>query len=202
MTEIDLEMLVKELSRWREGRQIIAISGPPGAGKSFFADLLSARLPNTAIVPMDGFHFDDAVLEARNLRPRKGAPHTFDVRGLESLLARLRKNTEAEIAVPVFDRELEISRNAARVIARDVQHIIVEGNYLLLRKPPWDGLARFFDRTVFLDVPEPVLCERLEARWRDMTPEARAVKLEENDFPNMRLVLEESARAEFAVKNF
>ena len=27
---------------------------------------------------MDGFHFDDSVLEKRGLRPRKGAPETFD----------------------------------------------------------------------------------------------------------------------------
>ena len=50
------------------------------------------RLPNSwrdllpedsaAVVPMDGFHYDDAVLTAKGLRQRKGAPETFDYRRL------------------------------------------------------------------------------------------------------------------------
>ena len=65
------------------------------------------------VVPMDGFHYDDAVLEARGLRARKGAPDTFDVSGFTHLLNRLR--VEAEVAIPVFDRQMELSRAGAGI---------------------------------------------------------------------------------------
>ncbi len=52
---------------------------------------------------MDGYHFDDVILEARGDRPRKGAPHTFDAAGFYHLLTRLRGD-EPEVALLVFDR--------------------------------------------------------------------------------------------------
>lgn len=82
---------------------------------------------------MDGYHFVDMVLVPRGLRPRKGAPETFDVAGLHHMLLRLRRDEEAEIAVPVFDRRIEI--------ARSVRHVIVEGNYLLLGRPGWSAFG-------------------------------------------------------------
>ena len=41
-----------------------------------------------ALVPMDGYHLDNAVLVERGLLPRKGAPQTFDVDGLARDLER------------------------------------------------------------------------------------------------------------------
>ena len=46
---------------------------------------------------MDGYHHDDAVLRARGLLARKGAPETFDVGGLAHMLDRLRRGDEAEV---------------------------------------------------------------------------------------------------------
>ena len=43
-----------------------------------------------ALMPMDGYHFDNAILIERGLLARKGAPQTFDVDGLARDLARLR----------------------------------------------------------------------------------------------------------------
>ena len=59
-----------------------------------------------ALLPMDGYHYDDRVLLERGLRARKGAPETFDVLGLLHMVDRLRCNEEDEIAVPLFDRDL------------------------------------------------------------------------------------------------
>jgi pantothenate kinase len=76
-------------------RFIIALSGPPGAGKSTLSEMLvaefSRRGQTAAIVPMDGFHLDNAVLEARGTLARKGAPFTFDADGYAELLERLRR---------------------------------------------------------------------------------------------------------------
>ena len=108
-----LARLVQERSKAR--RTILAIAGAPGSGKSTLAERLEARLNEcaagaAAILPMDGYHYDDRVLIERGLRARKGAPETFDVGGLFHTLERLRRNEEDEIAVPVFDRDLEVSR--------------------------------------------------------------------------------------------
>lgn len=187
-------------------RSVTAIAGAPGSGKSTLAETLAERLNaaepgSAAVFPMDGYHYDDAVLSARGHRPRKGAPFTFDVAGFGHMLARLRANTEEEIAVPVFDRALEISRNAARIIPRTVRHLIVEGNYLLLNQPPWFGLRVHYDTAVFLEVPVEVLRTRLLDRWRDLRGEDLRAKMDENDLPNALLVARESGGWDYVLKN-
>ena len=122
MKTISEEQLLSRLANVGEGeRRLVAIVGPPGSGKSTLAEKLeyklNASMPGyAAIFPMDGFHYDDLVLVPRGLRPRKGAPETFDIEGFIHMLERLRSNTAKEVAVPVFDRSLEISRAAARII--------------------------------------------------------------------------------------
>ena len=132
-------------------RLIVGIAGAPGSGKSTLAERLRERIEASgecvAIIPMDGFHFDDRVLTARGLLPRKGAPETFDVAGFRHLLMRLRAR-EAEVAIPVFDRSIEISRAGAAIVPAETRILLVEGNYLLLDETPWSGLAGAFDMTV------------------------------------------------------
>ena len=185
-------------------RSITAIAGAPGSGKSTLAERLAARLNDgepgsAAVLPMDGYHFDDMVLVPRGLRPRKGAPQTFDVSGLAHMLGRLRENRETEIAVPVFDRDLEIARAGARMIPSSVRHLIVEGNYLLLAAAPWSALHGLFDTTVMIDVAEAELRARLVARWEGYGLSQAEVmeKLEGNDLPNGRLVTTTSIEPEF-----
>ncbi len=187
------------------GRAIVAVAGPPGSGKSTLAEgLVSglvARGARAVLVPMDGFHYDDTVLEARGLRAVKGAPDTFDVQGLLSLLTRLRDNTEPDVAVPVFDRTLEISRNAARIVPQAADILVVEGNYLLLNTPGWSNIAPLFDITLALDVPPAVLRERLEQRWRDLGFDEEDVRarVDGNDMPNGQIVIDQSRSADIVL---
>jgi pantothenate kinase len=190
------------------GRVIVALAGPPGSGKSTLADSLveslNADAPDSAaVLPMDGFHYDDHYLVPRGLRPRKGAPDTFDVGGLKHVLLRLRAADEASVAVPTFDRDLEIARAGARVIPRATRVIVVEGNYLLIRGEPWSELSRLFDVTVLIETSAEVLRERLTARWRRhrLTADQIIEKLEGNDLPNARLVMSESAEPDFRIAN-
>ncbi|WP_374428496.1 nucleoside/nucleotide kinase family protein [Tabrizicola sp.] len=190
------------------GRVIAAIAGAPGSGKSTLADKLvgklNARQPGlAAVLPMDGYHYDDLYLVPAGLRPRKGAPMTFDVGGLYHTLKRLRALDEDEVAVPVFDRKIEIARAGARLIPKDTPVIVVEGNWLLLNQSPWDRLRPMFDVTVMVEVPEHVLRARLRGRWERLglsEPEI-VEKLEENDLPNGRWVRDGSIPADHVIRN-
>ncbi len=104
------------------GRRIlVAIAGAPGSGKSTLAEEAVAQLTGehglgAALFPMDGYHYDDSVLEAMGRRPYKGAIDTFDAHGLRHMLQRLKANEDDVVAVPVFDRSIEIARAGGRLI--------------------------------------------------------------------------------------
>lgn len=194
-------------ARAEAGRVIVALAGAPGSGKSTVAATLAERLnagrPDlAAVLAMDGYHYDDLLLVPQGKRARKGAPDTFDVAGLRHVLGRLRAADEAAVAVPVFDRSIEIARAGARLIGRDVRIIIVEGNWLLLGQEPWSSLRPLFDLTVLIEVPEAVLRQRLTARWQGygLTPDQIAQKLEGNDLPNARLVAAQSTAPDFRLQ--
>lgn len=192
----------------RGERRILAIAGPPASGKSTLAEALRAHLEASepglcALLPMDGFHYDDEMLVPRGWRPRKGAPHTFDVGGYASALRRLRANDEESVAVPRFDRSIEIARAGAIIIERSVRLVITEGLYLLLDRPPWSGLRAWFDRSVLLVTDVATLEARNRQRWVDMAMDEDGIraKLEDNDMPNAHFVLEHSGAPDWVVRN-
>lgn len=185
-------------------RIVVALAGPPGAGKSTLSEHLLAALPagEAALVPMDGFHFDNAVLDVMGLRSRKGAPQTFDCAGLAAALRRIRSGNEP-VAVPVFDRQADLARAGAAVVPAEARYVLVEGNYLLLDRTPWSELAPLFDLTIFIDVPIAELERRLLDRWRDLgrSEEGARSWVEGNDLPNARLVIEGSRPADIVWGN-
>ena len=187
-------------------RAVCAVAGEPGSGKSTLAEAVVGRLNGeasgtAALLPMDGFHYDDLHLVPAGLRPRKGAPETFDVGGLRAALLRVRAADEAFVAVPVFDRDLEVARAGARLIPREVPVIVCEGNWLLLDREPWASLAPLFDLTVMVEVPEEELRRRLRARWEHygLSEDQIAWKLDGNDLPNGRTVYGESRTVDLTV---
>ncbi|RUV48646.1 nucleoside/nucleotide kinase family protein, partial [Mesorhizobium sp. M7A.F.Ca.MR.228.00.0.0] len=149
---------------------------------------------------MDGFHYDDAVLERRGLRARKGAPETFDFAGFEALLKRIRAG-EPDIAIPVFDRSMELSRAAASIVATQTKFILVEGNYLLLDEEPWSRLAPLFDFSIFVDVPRNELERRLMERWHGhgRSDEDARAWIASNDLPNIERVLARRRAADLVI---
>ena len=182
-------------------RTIVALAGPPAAGKSTLSDTLMRRLGSSAIIlPMDGFHLDNTILDERGLRARKGAPATFDVAGFASALGRVRRD-KGSVIVPAFDRNLDVARAGAIEIAPRHRTVVVEGNYLLLNETPWSSLARAYDGTVFLRVPETLVEERILARWRRHGLDNRAARTRalENDVPNATHVLRSSQQADLTL---
>jgi pantothenate kinase len=185
------------------GRVMVAIAGPPGAGKSSLSEKLLPLLPQgaAAIVSMDGFHLDNAVLEARGMLARKGAPETFDFSGFRHVLERLRSADE-EVAVPLFDRSADLARANAVIVAPEVKFVVVEGNYLLLEEGPWYGLAPLFDFSIFIEVPRGELARRLVQRWVDhgLSAEAARERAFSNDMANVERVLAARRQADLVFR--
>jgi pantothenate kinase len=183
-----------------DGRVLIAIAGPPGAGKSTLAEALADQVAGAAVVPMDGFHLDNTVLEQRGLLARKGAPESFDAAGFLNMVTRLKRGEE--VVIPVFDRARDIAIAGARVIGPEQRVLLIEGNYLLLDRAPWNGLAGFWDLTIGIEVPLPELEARLVQRWRDhgLMQGAAVARAMSNDIPNAQLVVAGSVSADLMIR--
>lgn len=180
-------------------RLVIALAGPPGAGKSTLSWRLMAALEDCAVLQADGFHYDDMLLERLGKRHRKGAPDTFDVDGLDIMIERLRRCEP--VLAPVFDRRFEIARAAAIEIEPGHKFVAVEGNYLALNLAPWNRLRRHFDVVVFIDVPRGELERRLMRRWSELgsTPDEVERHVAGNDLLNADTVLEHSGGFDFVI---
>jgi len=183
-------------------RVIIAIAGPPAAGKSTLMPILISGLQNNlgehrvAGLPMDGFHLDNGQLEQTGSLARKGSPHTFDSGGLLALVRRL-KTDESPIYAPEFDRANDLSRNCALKIESSHDVVLLEGNYLLLDQPVWRDLSNYFDLTISIDVADETLQQRLVERWlsHGLSAEEALTRARGNDLLNAATVREQSLAA-------
>ena len=198
MTPTDLMARIAQTPR-KAHRRLVALVGPPASGKSTLAEKLVSADPKWCVLPMDGFHLDNRVLDQRGLRTRKGAPQTFDAAGFQQMVQRA--GQPGEVIYPLFDRSRDVSVNCAAVIGPEIDTVIVEGNYLLLNDPAWQGLHRMWDFSIMLDVAKDVLEQRLMQRWLDhgySATDAQA-KMLSNDMPNAELVLSHSAPPDIAI---
>lgn len=197
----DLDALVAELRErmLHQSRLMLGIAGAPGAGKSTFAEHLVGRLdPGEAvIVPMDGFHLGNAILDGTERAARKGAPDTFDVGGYLTLLKRLRDQTEDVVYAPAYRRGLEEPIAASIAVPRSIPLIVTEGNYLLADLPRWREVPRLLDDVWFVDVPDAIRVPQLIARHIafGMTPGAAERWANGPDAANAALVAATRGRA-------
>lgn len=159
-----------------QARTIVGIAGAPGSGKSTLAAELVTRLgPRAALLPMDGFHLPQAILRDLGRRDRMGAPDTFDVAAFASTLAALR-NPGATVRAPGFDRTLEEPAPGAVTIEGDRDIVVVEGNYLLLERDGWEGVAAAVDLTLFLELDHDIRLRRLIERHERYGKSAEAAR--------------------------
>ncbi|MES2094251.1 MAG: nucleoside/nucleotide kinase family protein [Actinomycetota bacterium] len=173
-------------------RQILGIVGFPGTGKSTFALGLADALggDRSAIVPMDGFHLANSIIDGTPLRDRKGAIDTFDVGGYISLLQRLRARDEHIVYAPSYRRGLEEPIAASIAVPREIDFVITEGNYLLSPEPGWRTIRSLVDEIWFVDTSHDLRIARLIERHIafGMSREAATAWATGPDEANARLI--------------
>ncbi len=205
MNQDRLQTLVDRISEITPNgrRSLIAISGPPASGKSRLAaqvvDALNHRRKAAVLVPMDGFHLDNTILEARGLLARKGAPETFDGQGFVHAIRRMRD--EDDVILPTFDRAADLSIAGAINIGPQDLIAVVEGNYLCFEEPPWSDLADLWDLSIYIDVPEQVLLDRLIKRWvkYGLSPADAEMRARSNDLANAQRISNASGGYDISV---
>ncbi|MCU1634334.1 MAG: coaE 1 [Micrococcaceae bacterium] len=188
-------------------RTIMGIVGAPGAGKSTLASQIVAALgKSTAVlVPMDGYHYANRVLEDLGRRSRKGAIDTFDDGGYASLMERLHAQTgssEPWIYAPEFRRDLEEPIGSATPVAATVPLVITEGNYLLQQTGNWPRARAVMKEVWYLAPDEQLRHERLITRHRmfGKTPQEAQAWALGSDEDNARMIASSAPFADLIVK--
>lgn len=224
-TFLDAETSLSEraLRLWEDkgARIIIGIAGVPGGGKSTTATGVRDRLNSTVgrqlavLVPMDGFHYYRAQLDAMPdpalAHARRGAPFTFDAAAFVAAVQRLRTPPAApssgspaaagDVRLPSFDHgagdpaEDDIVVNDAHGI------VLVEGNYVLLDEGPWGQLKALFDESWMLEVDVDTAMANVLRRQvgNGAEPAAAAERVQSNDRPNALLVAASRPRADVII---
>ncbi|PCE65472.1 nucleoside/nucleotide kinase family protein [Salinivibrio sp. YCSC6] len=206
--------LIEKFSRLyqeKKERIIIFLAAPPGSGKSTLAafwEHLSHTLPNVdalQVLPFDGFHYPNEILDSNyimrgdekvKLRSIKGGYETFN---LTSLIDKLKKLKTQDPKWPYYDRNLHDPIDDAITVDKGI--VVIEGNWLLLNEPVWNGLHELADFTIFIDADPRFLEERLvnrKIRGGTSLEDAQAF-YKNSDSNNVDMVLNHSVKADLTL---
>lgn len=106
---------------------------------------LETQLPGqVAFVPMDGFHYTRAQLDAfpnpKDAHYRRGAVDTFDADAWSDLVHRLRNMRKEEtLSVPGFDHAVKDPEERKIQIPGSSKIVLLEGNYLMVSSSAASG---------------------------------------------------------------
>ncbi|MEU1813659.1 nucleoside/nucleotide kinase family protein [Streptomyces roseifaciens] len=175
-----------------DGRSLLGIAGPPGAGKSTLARALVAEVRrqhgagSAAYLPMDGFHLSNAQLERLGLTGRKGSAPSFDVWGYADLLRRVTEERDRDVYVPDYDRTLHEPVAARHLVPPSARLVVTEGNYLACDEPGWRDARRYLAEVWYLETPDEVRQDRLLERQMTGGRDEVAARawVQGNDGPN------------------
>ncbi len=193
-------------------RVVIFLCAPPGSGKSTLAafwehlSLQSEHLEALQVLPLDGFHYPNEILDNNTierkgeqvvLRTIKGAYETFN---LTELIGKLKQLKVVQTPTwPYYDRNLHDPVDDAIVVDKNI--VVVEGNWLLLDEPIWNGLHKLADFTIFIDTHPDYLKERLINRKirGGVSLQEAAAFYETSDSVNVNKVLNGSVKADLTL---
>lgn len=201
----DLATELKELADNGHVLRVVGFTGAPGVGKSEAVARLGKLLDGTVlgtqsllagIIPMDGFHKSNEVLQAEGLSDYKGRPDTFDVVGYLMALDRAH-DAKTVVYAPGYDRQLGQAIAARYKVEREGV-VLTEGNYLALQDGAWSLVREAIDLLIHLEASPEVTQARLVARHthHGRTPEQALAWVQRVDEPNRLLVQSSQARAD------
>lgn len=190
----------------KKRRIAVFLAAPPAAGKSTlccYLEHLSRAIPGLTpvqAVGIDGFHHYQDYLDSHEierdgkiipLKTIKGAPETYDVEKLRSLLDSLNEENQFW---PVYDRRIHNPRESAAEIREKI--ILLEGNWLLLDEAPWNTLG--CDYSVFLRAGDESQLERIVQRkmMGGFSEEHARQIVRSNDWPNIQRCMNNSRRGD------
>ncbi|MCC2308869.1 uridine kinase [Cellulomonas chengniuliangii] len=161
----DLDMIVARLSAGvaGSGRALVAIDGVGGSGKTTFAETLADRVEArpVVVVHVDDFFNPSAVRHARGRESSEG--FWLDAYNYDALaswtLGPLSAGGDGSYCPGSYDHARDSTVQPDRRMAPRDALVLVEGTFLHR-----DELARFWDFSIFLDVPFEEATRRMARR--------------------------------------
>ena len=195
-----------DLQRSLNRRIVVFLAAPPAAGKStlcLYLEQLSRTEPGlipVQSVGIDGFHYRQDYLDSHTivrdkqtipLARIKGAPESYDVKKLHTLLMRVNEDGQRW---PLYDRRIHNPVEGAVEIKEQI--LILEGNWLLLDEEPWNTLN--CDYSIFLRAgDERQLMRIVQRKMLGGFDEATAREfVRSNDAPNIARCMDCSRRGD------
>jgi pantothenate kinase len=201
-------------------RILVGMAGPPGSGKTTIAakvlGLLNSELGKPAVaIPMDGFHYTRAQLDAfpdpTEAHKRRGAPWTFNVDAVLALAHLLHTSTlvdaehRKDILAPSFDHAIKDPIPDDICIPAAASIVILEGNYLLLDEPKWRDIGPQLDFRILVHVAHDEARARIAQRHVlsgiEANLELSQKRFDSNDGPNGNLIRSKIVSTDIVVES-
>jgi pantothenate kinase len=195
----EMAMEILQLVYDKNGQVVIGVTGPPGAGKSTVSQSVASMIPDSIVIPMDGFHFTKEKLRSfedpDEAFKRRGASWTFDGEAFVRSLKQLKENHFGRF--PSFDHCVGDPFEDDIVVTANNKVVIVEGNYLLLNSEPWKKIKDILDFTYFIECDEETILKRLVKRHMKtgLNEKQSIERIETNDMLNANEINETKSRA-------
>ncbi|MCL1906755.1 MAG: type I pantothenate kinase [Propionibacteriaceae bacterium] len=154
---------------------IIGIAGSVAVGKSTTARLLQELLSTDRrvdLITTDGFLYPNSVLEKKGLMEKKGFPKSYDRPALLKFVMDVKSGRPAKS--PVYSHVIYDIVPDEFITVNNPDVLILEGlNVLQPARPRKDGtmgaaVSDFFDFSVYVDAPEPVIKDWFLERFRTL----------------------------------
>lgn len=201
---------VELLRRSHNNRIVIAIAGVPGSGKSTLAERVAGIINDgqeiAKAVGMDGYHLTRAQLSAMDdpvtAHERRGAPFTFDAHGVVELVREMSRSAEKgeTMTAPSFDHQVKDPVEQGIIIGTNIQIVLLEGLYVLLKDEPWCRIGEMVDEKWHVHVEPEVARVRVARRHLRAgiteTLDLGFARADCNDASNGRYILDHSVKAD------